>query len=69
LLFENLEVHLDSNSQSRSSLGNVRVHSFTLSYTTKSMRCDSQAFLLAHNLASLYLGCKPKAEVATTTIG
>jgi hypothetical protein len=31
--FKDSEVHRDSNSQSGSSLGSVRVHSFTLSYT------------------------------------
>jgi len=29
------------------------------------MRCDSRASLLARNLASPYLGCEPKARVAT----
>jgi hypothetical protein len=45
--------------------GSVRVHPLTLSYTPKSMRCDSQASLLACNLASPYLGRKPKARVTT----
>jgi hypothetical protein len=55
----------DSNSQGGRSLGSVRVHSFTLSYTSGSMRCDSRAFLLARTLASPCLGCEPKARVAT----
>jgi hypothetical protein len=38
-----LEVHWDFNSQSGNSLGSVGVHSLTLSYTSKSMKCDSQA--------------------------
>jgi len=37
LLFENSGVNRDSNSQSGSSLGSVRVHSLTLSFTPKSM--------------------------------
>jgi hypothetical protein len=46
-----------------SSLGGVRVHSLTLSYTPGSMRCDSQASFLACNFASPYFGRKPKAKV------
>jgi len=66
LLSENLEVHRDSNSQNGSSLGSVRVlHSLTLFYTLKSMRCDSWASFLARTLASPYLGHKPKARVPT----
>jgi hypothetical protein len=49
------------------SLGSMNVHSLTLSYTPKNMRCDSWASLLAHTLASLCLGREPKARV--TTIG
>jgi hypothetical protein len=41
----------ESNSQSGSSLGSVRVHSFTLSYTPENMRCHSWAFFLAFILA------------------
>jgi hypothetical protein len=41
------EVHWESNSQSEKSLGSVGVHSFTLSYTLGSMKCDSCASLLA----------------------
>jgi len=52
-----------TNSQSGCSLGSVRVHSLPLSYTPKSMRCDSQASLLAHNLVSPFLGREPKARV------
>ncbi len=62
-LSENLGVHQDSKSQSGSSLGSVKVHSLTLSYNPESMRCDSWASLLAHNLASPCLGCEPKAKV------
>ncbi len=36
-----------------------------LSYTPKSMRCDSRASLLARTLTSPCLGCEPKARVAT----
>jgi len=43
----------DSNSQSGGSFGNVGVQSFTLSYTPRSMKCDSQASLFARKL------CKP----------
>jgi len=32
------------------------------------MRCDSQASLLAHNLASPCLGREPKARVATMAL-
>ncbi len=48
-----------------SSLGSVRVHSLTLSYTLRSMRCDSRASLLARTLASPCLSHKPKARVTT----
>ncbi len=43
----------------------MRVHSFTLPYTPENMKCDSQASLLAHTLASPCLGREPKAKVAT----
>jgi hypothetical protein len=42
-LFEVSEVHQDSISQSGSCLGNVSVHSLTLSYIPKSIWCDSWA--------------------------
>jgi len=58
----------DFNSQNGSSFGSVRVHSLTLSYTPKSMRCDSRASLLAYTFASPYLGCEPKVRVTTTTL-
>jgi hypothetical protein len=45
-----------------SSLGSVGVHSLTLSYTPKSMKCDSQASFLAHTFASPCVGCEPKAR-------
>jgi hypothetical protein len=44
----------------------VGVHSLTLSYILGSMKCDSQASLLAHTFTSLYLNHKLKAKVATT---
>jgi len=44
----------------------VRVHSFTLFYISRNMRCDPRPFLLARNLASLCLGRKPKARVVTS---
>jgi hypothetical protein len=50
-LFEDLRVH--------------RVHSFTLSYTPRSMKCDFRASFLARTFASPYLGHKPKAKVTT----
>jgi len=43
----------------------VRVHSLTFSYIPGSMKCDSWASLLAHNLANPCLGREPKARVAT----
>ncbi len=64
--FESLGLHWDSNSQNGSSLVSVRVHSFTLSYTSRSMRCDSRASLLARTLASPYFGREPKVRVATS---
>jgi len=64
LFFEDSGVHWDSNSQSGSSLGSVKVHSFIVSYTPGNMKCDSRASLLAHTLASPCLGCRPKVRVA-----
>jgi len=52
--------------KSESSFGSVRVHSLTLSYIPKNMKCDSWASLLARTLASPCLGCEPKARVATS---
>jgi len=60
---ENSGIHWDSISQSGSSLGSVGVHSLTLSYTLGSMKCDSQASLLAHTFASICFDHKPKARV------
>jgi hypothetical protein len=48
-------------------LGVWGVHSFTLSYTLGSMKCNSRASLLARTFASHCLGREPKARVATTT--
>jgi len=64
LPFEDLEVHRDSNSQSGNAFGSVGVCSLTLSYTFKSMKCDSRASLLARTFASPCLGHEPKARVA-----
>jgi hypothetical protein len=63
LLFENLGVHRESNSQNGSSFGRVRVHSLTLSYTLRNMRCDSRASFLAHTFASLCFSCELKVRV------
>jgi hypothetical protein len=65
LLFEILEVHRNSISQSGSCLGSVRVHSLTLSYTPGNMWCDSRASSWPATLQLLCLGRKPKARVAT----
>jgi hypothetical protein len=68
LLYENLGIYQDSNSQSVGSLRSVRVHSLALSYTPKSMRCDSRGFLLARTFVSPCLGHEPKARVATSSL-
>jgi hypothetical protein len=57
--------HPESNSQSGSSFGSVRVHSFTLSYTPKNMKCDSRVSLLALTFANLFFSREPKTRVAT----
>jgi hypothetical protein len=59
-LSEKLGIHRDSNSQSASSLGNVEVHSLTLSHTPGSMECDSQASLLARTFVSLAFVASPR---------
>jgi hypothetical protein len=64
-LSKNSEVHRDSNSQSGSSLGNVGVHSLTLSHTLGNMKCDSRPSHLAHTFASPCLRYKPKVRVVT----
>jgi hypothetical protein len=51
--------------QSESSFGSVKVHSFTLSYTPGNMKCDSWASFLACTLASPCLGREPKVRAAT----
>jgi hypothetical protein len=56
----------DSNSYNGSSLGSVKVHILTLFGTPESMWCDSHVFFLGRNLATLCLGRKPKAGVATS---
>jgi hypothetical protein len=53
------------NSQSGSSLGSMGVHSFTFSYTPRSMKCDSHASFLAHTSTIFCLIHEPKAKVAT----
>jgi hypothetical protein len=45
----------------------MRVHSLTLSYIPRSMRCDSWASFLAHTLANPCFGRKPEARVATNS--
>jgi hypothetical protein len=40
----------------------------SLFYIPRSMKCDSWASLLAHNLASLCFGRKPKAKAATLCV-
>ncbi len=67
-LFENLGIHQDSNSQSGSSLNSVGVHSLTLSYTPRSMKCCSWASFLAHTFTSLCLGHEFKNGVVTITL-
>jgi hypothetical protein len=62
---EDSKVHQDSNSQNESSLGNVRVHSLTLSYNPGSMKCDSHASFFTRTFASLCLRHKPKVRFAT----
>ncbi len=48
-----------------SSLESVRVHSFTLSCTPESIKCDSRASLLARTFASPCFSREPKARVVT----
>jgi hypothetical protein len=65
---KDLEVHRDSNSQSGSSLGSVKVHSLTLSYAPKNMKCYSRTLVLAPTFANPCLGREPKAKVATSDL-
>jgi hypothetical protein len=58
----------DSSSHNGGSLGSARVHFLTLFSIPRSMKGDSRASLSARNLASLCLGCKPKARVVTQPI-
>jgi hypothetical protein len=58
----------DSDSQNGNSFGSTKVHSFTLFYTSGSMRCDFWASLLARTFVSPCIGHKPKARVATETL-
>ncbi len=62
---KNSGVHRESNSQSGSSFGSVRVHSLTLSYILGSIRCASQASLLSCTFVSPCLGREPNARVVT----
>jgi hypothetical protein len=55
----------DSNSQHGSSFRSVRVHALILFGTPRSMWCDFRVFILGCNLATPYLGRKPKARVRT----
>jgi hypothetical protein len=68
LLSKDSRVHQDSDSQSESSLGSVRVHSLTLFCILGSMRCDSQASFLARTLVSPCLGHGPKVRVVIANI-
>ncbi len=47
----------------------VWVHSFTPSYTHRSMKSDFQTSLLCCTFASPCLGPEPKAKVATPNLG
>ncbi len=53
MFFENLEVHRDSKSQWRNSLGSVEFHSLTLSHTFTLSRAWNMTFVLPSWLASL----------------
>jgi hypothetical protein len=57
---EDLEVHWDSNSQSGSSLGSVRVHSLTISCTFGSIKCDFWAHSWLTPLQALTLVGSPR---------
>ncbi len=61
-------VHRDPNSWSGSSLGIVRVHSLTLSYTFGNMKCDSWTSFLTRTFANPCLGRELKARVVTKCI-
>jgi hypothetical protein len=65
LLFVDLKVLMDSNSQSGSPFGSVWVFSITLYNTLMSMKCDSQASIPACTFASPCFGCELKAKVRT----
>jgi hypothetical protein len=55
----------DSNSQNRSSLGSVRVHSLTLFALPGACDVTPRSFSWPANLASPCLGHEPKVRVAT----
>jgi hypothetical protein len=42
----------------------MQIHSFTVSYTFKNMKCDLWVSFLSHTFASPYFGREPKARVA-----
>jgi len=52
--------------QSGSPLGSVWVHSLTLSYIPRGMKCDSWTSLLVHTFANSCFNREPKAKIATT---
>jgi len=56
------------NSQSGNPLKSVWVHSFTLSYTLQSMKCDTRASFLACTFASSCFDRKPKVKVVTSIV-
>jgi hypothetical protein len=56
----------ESNSQSGKPLGSVQVPSLTPSYIPRNMKCDSQASLSVHTLASPCFDYELKAKFATS---
>ncbi len=64
---EHLEVNWDSNSQSGSSFGSVKVYSLTLSYTPRSMKCDSRAYSWPAPLQALALVTCPRLGLQHAT--
>ncbi len=63
--FKNSRIHRESNFQSGSSFGSVKIHSLTLSYNPGSMKCEFRASFLACTFVSLCFDCKPKDKVTT----
>jgi hypothetical protein len=64
LIFKYLGIHQNSNSQNKSPLGNVWVHSFTFSYSQK-CECDCQVAFLARTFPCPCFGREPKATIVT----